>query len=201
MNADERRFSLRICLNLRSSAFICGFTILLSGCTSAVQTGHNTALDSADLVKMTNDMAMKITADPEVQAAMARGPLRVVVQPVENRMTAEVLPRGPAEAFTARVRMLLARYAPDKFVWVMNRDAYYRLRDRELEGIDLGPAPGAIDPQYALTATFSSLTSEDPKRRSAYYLCVFELTSLADRRVLWTGSYEVKKIAVKEFLD
>ena len=87
---------------------------------------------------MTDDMAMKIMADPEVQSAMAHGPLKVVVQPVENRMTAEVLPRGPAEAFTARVRMLLARYAPDKFIWVMNRDAYYRLRSRELEGVDLG---------------------------------------------------------------
>ena len=91
---------------------------------------------------MTDDMAMKIVADPEVQAAIAReGPLKVVVQPVENRMTAEVLPRGPAEAFTARVRSLLSKHAPDRFTWVMNRDAFYRLRGRELEGVDLGPRP------------------------------------------------------------
>jgi hypothetical protein len=30
---------------------------------------------------------------------------------------------------------------------------------------------------------------------------VYELTNLQDRSVLWTGSYEVKKNAVKEFLD
>src|SRR4051812_14192583 len=94
-------------------------SLLLAGCSSAVQSGHNTALDSADLVKMTDDMAMKIVADPDVQAAIAKdGALKVVVEPVENRMRAEVLPRGPAEAFTARVRVLLAQHAPEKFVWV-----------------------------------------------------------------------------------
>ena len=40
------------------------------GCASAVQAGRNTALDSVDLVRMTDDMAMKIVADPEVQAAI-----------------------------------------------------------------------------------------------------------------------------------
>jgi hypothetical protein len=183
------------------SLFLFPFSLLL-GCTSAVQSGHNTALDSADLVKMTDDMAMKMLADADVQAAIAReGKLAVVVQPVENRMRGEVLPRGQAEAFTARLRMLLARHAPDRFTWIMNRDAFYRLRARELEDVDLGPTPEAINPKYALTATFSSLGDENPLRRTNYYVCAFELTNLADRTVLWTGSYEVKKIAVKGFLD
>lgn len=178
------------------------FCLLLSGCTNAIQSGHNTALDSVDLVKMTDDMAMQIGGDPEVNRAFqTSGPLKVVVQPVINQMTAEILPRGPAEAFTGRVRTLLARHAPDRFTWIMNRDAFYRLRNQELEGIDPGPSPDAINPEYALTATFSSLTSEDPKRRSAYYLCRYDLTNLTDRTVLWTGSYEVKKNAVKGFLD
>jgi hypothetical protein len=173
------------------------------GCTSAVQSGFSTALDGTDLVAMTDDMSMKIMADPDVQAAIAReGQLRVVVQPVENLMTAEVLPRGPAETFTARIRTLLSRHAPDKFLWVMNRDAFYRLRGRELEGgVDLGPAPEAVDPKYALTAKFSSLTDENTRRRTSYYLCVYELTNLQDRSVLWTDKYEVKKTAVKGFLD
>ena len=178
------------------------FCTLFLGCTSAVQSGRNTALDSVDLIKMTDDMSMQIVASPAVQEAIAKkGQLRVVVQPVENQMRGEVLPRGPSEAFTARLRYLLSKHAPDRFVWIMNRDAYYRLRQQELEGVDLGPAPGAIEPEYALVARFSSLTDEDSKRRSAYYLCVYELTSLADRTLLWSGSYEVKKTAVKGFLD
>ena len=183
----------------------CAFATLASaaGCTTAVQSGYTTALDATDLVAMTDDMARKIVADPEVQAAIGReGQLRVVVQPVENLMTAEVLPRGPAETFTARVRMLLSKHAPDRFLWVMNRDAFYRLREKELEGgIDLGPSPDAIDPRYALQAKFSSLTDESSKRRTSYYLCVYELTNLEDRSILWTDRYEVKKTVVKGFLD
>src|SRR5205085_3094494 len=110
---------------------------LLCGCSSAVQWGTNTALNGDDLVKMTDDMAMKLVADPNVQAAIARdGALKIVVMPVVNDMRAEVLPRGPAEAFTARLRTLLAKHAPEKFLWVMNRDAFYRLRGRELDNVD-----------------------------------------------------------------
>ena len=175
--------------------------LLLPACTTAVQSGYSTALDSTNLVEMTDDMARKIVADPEVQAAIAReGQLRVVVQPVENLMTAEVLPRGAAETFTGRVRSLLSRQAPDQFLWVMNRDAFYNLRGRELD-FDLGPAPDAIDPQYALTAKFSSLTNETSRSRSSYYLCVYELTNLEDRTILWSDKYEVKKTVVKGFLD
>lgn len=193
--------------HLRLSAFICGLLLLLlggGGCATAVSAGTNTALDGADLVSMTDQMAMSIAGDADVQAAIGReGALKVVIQPVENRMRAEVLPRGPAEAFTARVRTLLSKHAPSRFTWIMNRDAFYRLRERELElpDVELGPVPGVINPDFALTATFSSLADEDTRRRTSYYLCSFELTDLRDRTVLWTGAYEVKKIAVKGFLD
>lgn len=181
---------------------LCALLLVAASCKNAIQSGHNTALDSVDLVQMTDDMAMKIGSDPQVLAAFnAHGPLKIVVQPVRNEMTAEILPRGPAEAFTARVRVLLAKHSPERFTWIMNRDTFYRLRNNELANIDPGPSPDAINPEYALTATFKSLTREDSKKRSSYYLCVYELTNLADRTVLWTGSYEVKKTAVKEFLD
>src|SRR4051812_13604026 len=166
---------------LCSSVFICGSILLSLSCTSAVEIGHNTALDSIDLIAMTDDMAMKMRADANVQREIKEhGPMKVVVEPVKNEMTAEVLPRGPAEAFTGRVRSLLAKQSPEDFVWVMNRDAFYHMRGKELD-FDLGPAPEAINPQYALTAKFSSLTNEDRKRRSAYYLCVYELTDLSHR--------------------
>ncbi len=187
---------------MRNFSLLILIPVLVAGCTNAVQSGHNTALDSVDLVKMTDDMAMKIIGDPKVEEAIAdQGKLRVVVEPVENDMTAEILPKGPADAFTARVRMLLSHHAPDKFTWIMNRDAFYHLRQQEVEGVDLGPEPGAINPQYALTAKFSSLTDETSHGRSSYYLCVYELTDLSHRDVLWTGSYEVKKTAVRGFLD
>ena len=191
-----------VCLSCLLPTAYCLLLPLLPGCASAVQAGTSTALGGVDLVQMTDQMAASIVADPEIQAAIAKdGALRIVVQPVENEMTAEILPRGQAEAFTARVRSLLSKQAGDRFTWVMNRDSYYRLRDRSLEGVDLGPSPDAVDPQYALVARFSSLTKESQQGRSSYYLCVYQLTNLEDRTVLWTDKYEVKKQAVRGFLD
>src|SRR5438874_12649347 len=86
------------------------FSAAMYGCGTAVSQGTNTALSGMDLQQMTDQMSMSIMASPAVQQAIAeKGKLRVVVEPVENLMTAEILPRGPAEAFTARVRALLAQ--------------------------------------------------------------------------------------------
>jgi hypothetical protein len=199
--SGRRRLAHFVSPSLRLFVSIALLTAI-SGCSSsAVSTGSNTALDGVDLVRMTDDMAMQIAGDPQVNDAYRRsGPLTIVVQPVENIMTAEVLPRGPAEAFTGRVRSLLSRHDGERFVWVMNRDAFYRLRKQELD-FDLGPAPEATSPEYALTAKFSSLADEDRKRRKSAYLCTYELTNLQTRETLWTGRYEVAKVAVKGFLD
>ncbi len=176
--------------------------VLTAGCANAVSTGQSTALDSTDLVRMTDDMAAAIEASPAVRTAVARdGSLKVVVEPVVNQMTAEVLPAGPADAFTARVRTLLARHDPDRFTWILNLNAFHRLRNQELDGVDVGPSPEAINPQYALTATFTSVAHETAGGRSDYYVCNYSLTNLGDRTLLWTKSYEVQKRAVRGFLD
>lgn len=183
----------------------CGLALLTAGgggCASAVSAGVNASLSGDDLVRMTDRMAQSMAAAPGVQRAIERdGRLRVVVQPVENYMTGEILPRGQAQAFTARVRQLLANHDPAHYQWVMNRGDYYDLRARELEAVDLGPSPDAINPDYALTARFDSLTNVTSEVRSVGYLCVYQLTDLRSRETLWTDKYEVRKTAVKRFLD
>ncbi len=175
---------------------------LVGGCGTAVGSGTSTALSGDDLEAMADQMASGILASPEVQRVVReQGPLRVVVLPVENQLTGEVLPRGQAMAFTASVRTLLSRARTGNFVWVNNRDTFYALRARELEGMDLGPAPEAVNPEWALHATFRSLADDDKRGRSAFYQAVFSLTSLDNRTVLWTDVYNVKKTAVKSFLD
>jgi hypothetical protein len=175
----------------------------LTGCASAVSQGSNTALDSVDLQNMTDQMARGIAGAPQVREVLQQsGKLTVVVQPVENRLTGEVLPAGQAELFTARVRTLLSQHAPETFTWLMNRDAFYRLQGRERDlDINLGPEPGRLQPEYALTARFTSLTDESSQRRTAAYLCVYSLTSIKSGATLWTDKYEVKKTVVKGFLD
>jgi hypothetical protein len=104
-------------------------------------------------------------------------------------------------AFTARVRTLLSQSAPRDYVWVLNRDEFNALRTAELTGVSLGPSPDAIQPRYALHARFQTLTKDTRDVRSIYYLCVYELTDITNRRSLWTGSYELKKTVMKGFLD
>ena len=175
--------------------------VALAGCASAVEKGHNTALDGDDLMRMTDKMAQSMVAARGVQEAIRRdGRLTIVVEPVENYMTAEVLSTGAKIAFVGRLRSLLAMHAPDRFMWIMNRDAFYALRGRELE-YDLGPSPDSVQPRYALTARFDSMTKESAKGRSSSYLCVYQLSDLATREVLWSDRYEVQKSAVKGFLD
>jgi hypothetical protein len=172
-----------------------------AGCTSAVAAGQNTALDAMNLEEMTDQMAASIARDKEVQAAVEKeGSLKIVIQPVENKMTGEILPRGQAEAFTARVRALLSEHAPERYTWIMNKETFYRLRGTELDSA-LGPAPEAINPRYALWGQFFTITDESSKHRSSAYLCVFELTDLERRNILWRDSYQVKKTISKGFLD
>ncbi len=178
-------------------------SLVLSGCSvsSAVSHGHNTALDSVDLVSMTELMARSIAAERRVAEAYAKsGPLKIVVQPVENHLTGEILPAGQAEAFVDRLRFLLRRHEPAKSDSVMNRDNYYRMRQREMD-VDLGPEPGRVQPEYSLVARFHSLADESSKQRTAAYLCVYQLTSIRDGSVIWTDRYEVKKTAVKGMFD
>ena len=176
--------------------------LAIGGCGDAVSSGQNNALTGTDLIAMTDDMASAIEGSPAVQAAVTRGgSLKVVVEPVVNRMTAEVLPAGPADAFTGRVRTLLARHDPGRYTWILNKPAFYRLRSQELDGVDVGPSPEAVNPEYALTATFTSLVHETRAGRTDHYVCNYSLTNLADRSVLWTKAYEVQKRAVAGFLD
>lgn len=183
-------------------AFSAAAPLAGAGCSSAVESGHNTALDSVNLEEMTDQMAASIAADPRVQAAIAKeGPLKIVIEPVDNQMTAEVLPAGQALGFVARVRALLSQHAPDRFTWVINRDDFRRMRARELSGVDPGPDPQEINPRYALWAHFHTITNETSKLRSSSYLCVYELTDLDRRTTLWQDKYEVKKVAEKGFLD
>ena len=114
-------------------------------------------------------------------------------------MTAEILPRGEAEAFTARVRALLSQYNPRELLWIMNRQEFYDLRGKERDDV-LAPMPGArsILTNARTAAHFRSITDENSTAGpSILVLCVYELSNLKDRTVLWTDKYEVEKRVVK----
>jgi hypothetical protein len=163
----------------------------------------NASLTGEDLVAMTDRMAQSIVASPGVREAIEReGRLRVVIQPVENYMTGEILPAGQKRAFVARVRELLAAGgAREQFQWIMNRADYHAVRGSELEGGNLGPDPDSLQPTHALTARFDSLANVTSAVRSSGYLCSYQLLDLRTRETVWTDKYEVRKTVVRGFLD
>jgi PBP1b-binding outer membrane lipoprotein LpoB len=128
-------------LRNRATLFIiaCFFSSLVSCApNTAVSHGRNTTLDSVDLVEMTQKMTDAILRDPGVQADISRnGPLKVVIQPVENKMVGEVLPRGAKEAFIAKLRAQLQERAPEKFTWIINRDAWRALMKLRSGGVPI----------------------------------------------------------------
>ncbi len=151
---------------------------------------------------MTEKMAMSLGGDPEVRAAAAeQGSLKVVVLPVQNYMTGEIMPEGQKKAFVGRLRALLQQQTPTTFTWIANRDAYNYVRSAELEGVDAGPNPDSLQPRYALQGRFDSLTNVSAIVRSVSYLCVFELLDLQTRETIWADSFELKKTAARGFLD
>ncbi len=184
------------------------FIGLASGCNkTAINTDRqDTMLTAQDLVTMTDDMAAKIAADPEVARITLTKPMIIVMQRVENQ-TMEIMPHPQAEIYLARVRALLSekQQLRNQFTFVLNKNTYLQLKDAEgAQGINLGQDQDRLVPEYALKAVFYSDTKENDKSRSDYYLCTYQLTKIGDTdagHIIWEGKYETKKAVMKGFLD
>jgi hypothetical protein len=162
----------------------------------------STFLNAADMVTMTDQMAASIVADPYIQNEWKKGPMKVVIKPVINE-TNEIIRDNRKELFVARLQGLLATKPQlrDKFVWVINREDYEKLRAQEVE---TGPSEDRIKPEFALYAHFLADTRATSKTRGDIYLCQYKLLRLsgAEEGVeLWTGQYETSKNIKKGMLD
>jgi hypothetical protein len=110
-----------------------------------------------------------------------------VVDHVENKT---VSARQDLDIFIQRLKTNLARQGRGRVQLVENRDKLRDLQSKELEGRDVGSAPGpaGIQPDYSLYAKISEL----PNRGTSYYFMEFTLTDLRTREIAWTDSFEVK---------
>jgi len=182
---------------------------LLPGCnnpTTAVnKDAQTTFLTANDMIEMTNQMAASIIADPYLAQQSLKSPLKIVIKPVINE-TSEIIRDNRAEIFVSRLQGMLAgnRQLAGRFVWLVNREDYEKLRREEIPGADQLPNETAIQPEYALYARFLADTNATTKTRSDTYLCQYYVTRIAgesSREVLWTGQYITSKKIKKEFLD
>ena len=178
----------------------------LAGCSEAVSKDRrNTFLTADDMMKMTDEMAMSITSDSNVARIIAQKPMLIVMKPIENS-TNEVMRAGEKEMYVHRVRVLLSREPAlrDKFVFVLNRADYEKLRAEEISTESLGPTEERVQPEYALWGTFYANTNASRNARTDTYLCVFKLTKLSGQNageIIWEGKYETSKRVSKSLLD
>jgi hypothetical protein len=166
---------------------------------------RTTFLNVDDMIEMTDKMAQSIIKDPQIHEASTRGALKIVIKPVINESN-EIIRDNRRELFVARLQGLLTKHAAlrEKFVWVMNREDFMKLRAQEFPESQLGPTEDRIQPEYALYATFLADTNVTRNRRSDTYLCQYKLTRISGNNtneILWTDQFETSKQIKKNFLD
>ncbi|MCL2647603.1 MAG: penicillin-binding protein activator LpoB [Phycisphaerales bacterium] len=184
------------------------FAFVVAGCSGEAvnKDRRNSFLTADDLVKMTAKMAMSITSDAGVARIIAQKRMLIVMKPVENA-TNEIIRPGEKEMYVHRVRALLSSEPAlrDKFVFVLNRVDYEKLRAEEgLSTESLGSTEERVQPEYALWGTFYANTNVKSTARTDTYLCVFKLTKLSGENageIIWENKYETSKHVKKSFLD
>ena len=150
-------------------------------------------LQSKDLQEMTDRMAPSVLKIPEI----AQNPHKVVVvmTGVENKLRSN--PSEDLTIYTARIRGLLNRYAPDRVAFVENRRTTEGLQAAEgagnsdpFEEGSRGPGapPTRYVPQYSLKGVFY----DKPNSATTYYLCTFQLTNIKTGMIVWEDTYEVR---------
>jgi hypothetical protein len=143
-------------------------------------------LQSKDVVQASDQMAMDLLADPNLNASKSRW--TIVVDRVENKT---VSARQDMDIFLERLKTNLARHGRGRVQLIENRDKLRELQSKELEvdgAYGGAPGPKGIQPDYSLYAKIMEL----PNRGTSYYLMEFTLTDLHTRELAWTNSYEVR---------
>ena len=142
-------------------------------------------LQSKDVVQASDEMAMKLLADEDLNRSSTQW--TIVVDRVENQTISS---RHALDIFLERLKTNLARHGKGRVQLIENRDRLRDLQARELEieRTDGQPGPKGIQPDYSLYAKAMELTG----RGTSYYLIEFSLTDLRDRRIAWTDAYEVR---------
>ena len=146
---------------------------------------RDSGLQSKDVVQASDQMAMDLLADPNLNASQTRW--TIVVDHVEN---STVNSRFDMDIFIERLKANLARQGRGRVQLIENRAKLRDLQARELEieRTDGQPGPKGIQPDYSLYAKISEL----PNRGTSYYLATFTLTDLRTRELAWTNAYEVR---------
>lgn len=159
---------------------------------SSLQPGDK-GLQSKDLVQMSDQMAGSILQAPEI--VQNPNKITVVTTGIDNKTSQ---PTTDLTIFVKRLEGLLAQSAHDRIAFVERRTVTQGLQQADGGNSDVfeeGSRTGApkstrIVAQYALKGEFYDL----PRGQTTYYLCQFQLTSIATGQIVWQGQYEVRSL-------
>ncbi len=175
-----------------AAAFACVVMSTCWGCSPpAVRT---TFLGSVDLVDMTDSMAESFAGDPVISARTRASARWVIsIDQVANG-TYQVMPAHEKWLYTTRMRALIAESdfaARRNIVWVIPPEGW-PAAPHELRPKDRDPR---LAPTHLLSGEFQTLTNTSAAGRSDMYVCAFQLTEIANGRLVWEDFWEVKYAA------
>jgi hypothetical protein len=154
-------------------------------------------LQSADVLKASDEIAMSLLSLPELRASDKQWTL--VVDKVEDLTRDRKFRSTDYNIFLERLRSNLVNQGRGQIQLIENRDKFYDLRDRELEGGAGGDefgqgegsgrgAPKATSPDFAIYAKAYDM----PNRGTTYYLIDFIVTDLHRRTQVFSKQYETR---------
>lgn len=146
---------------------------------------RDAGLQSRDINWAADQMAADLLSDPELNRS--REQWTVVVTTMDDKTRSREF-MTDYDIFLQALKARIAKQGRGRVTLITNRDKFYNLRDKELEGPANQPAPAAVNPDYAMTGVVRDL----PRRGTIYYQMEFSIEDLKRRTTAWTGSYEVK---------
>ncbi len=172
------------------AALACVTAAAAIGC--APPAARTTFLNDVDLTDMTQRMARSFAADPVIgRRGVSSDPWVISMDRVVNH-TNQIIPSREKWLYMARLRSRLAvsdLSGQRSLLWVVSPERW-PTAPRELD--DFEPR---LPPTHLLAAEFETLTSTSGAGRSDMYVCSFQLTEIADGRLVWEDFWEVKRAA------
>jgi len=154
---------------------------------------RDSGLQSKDVVAASDLLARDLLSLRELRKSTTQWTM--VVVPVEDR-TLDRQFFTNYDIFIERLRSNLSELGPGQIRLIESKARFNQLRDRELDkerddfqqGAGGNPAPGVVQPDYALYGKAYDM----PNRGTNFYYLQFDLTNLNTREQVWSRKYEVK---------
>jgi hypothetical protein len=182
-------------------------TLLLVGCASATPSDYaaqrpdpsqisdnDAGLQSKDVVACTDQLVTDLLSSPKLNASPTQWTL--VVEDVQD-MTIDKMFATNYNIFIESLRSAISEKAQGRIQLIENKATFNNIRSNELEGNNdqygqggnpNPPAPGAINPDYALYGKAIDM----PNRSTNFYLLQFNIVNLHTRTQDWSRTYQVK---------